>query len=129
MIRSLLTRTCLKYRSQHLERVPVILFNRLSTTSGGRKQKKPVLRLLTKKHCTLCEEAKEVLWAIPGIRQRLDLVEVDILKEGNEDFFGLYRYEIPVFFLGKKFVSKNRLDTEKLLELLEREENADSIEE
>jgi len=45
------------------------------------------------------------------------------LKEGNEDFFDLYRYEIPVFFLGTKFVSKNRLDDEKLLKLLKEKED------
>ena len=85
-------------------------------------QRRPVLRLLTKKHCTLCDEAVAELWTIPGMKDRLELVPVDILKEGNEDFFDLYRYEIPVFFLGNKFVSKNKLDKEKLLQLLEDQE-------
>ena len=80
---------------------------------------RPVLRMLTKKQCSLCDEAVEDLWTIPGIKERLELVPVNILQEGNEDMFDLYRYEIPVFFLGNKFVSKNKLDKEKLLQVLE----------
>ena len=95
----------------------------IDSSANGVESTKPKLRLLTKKNCQLCDEAEMQLWSIPGIRDRLELVHVDILKEGNEDYFDLYRYEIPVFFLDKKFVSKNRLDTEKLLGLLqEREE-------
>ena len=72
---------------------------------------KPVLRLLTKANCTLCEDSKEKLFSDPGLYiERLVLNEVDILKEGNEELFDLYRYEIPVFFLGKTFISKNKID-------------------
>ena len=92
------------------------LNSRFCTTSSV--SVKPKLRLLTKRNCTLCEDAKQELWSIPGIKERLDLVEVNILAEGNEDLFDLYRYEIPVFFLDRKFVSKNRLDQEKLLKIL-----------
>lgn len=46
--------------------------------------------------------------------ERLILKEVDIRAEGNEELFDLYRYEIPVFFLERKFVSKNFIDLEKL---------------
>ena len=77
--------------------------------------KKPLLRLLTKENCMLCEEAKDVLFSAPGkYYERLILKEVDIRAEGNEDLFDLYRYEIPVFFLERKFVSKNFIDLEKL---------------
>ena len=76
---------------------------------------KPLLRLLTKENCMLCEEAKHVLFSAPGkYDERLILKEVDIRAEGNEDLFDLYRYEIPVFFLERKFVSKNFIDLEKL---------------
>ena len=75
----------------------------------------PVLRLLTKDNCTLCEDAKNKLFSAPGsYSERLVLKEVNILKEGNEELFDLYRYEIPVFFLGKKFISKNKIDLKKL---------------
>ena len=76
---------------------------------------KPVLRLLTKQNCSLCEEAKHVLLSAPNnYCDRLVLTEVDILQEGNEELFDLYRFEIPVFFLGPKFISKNYIDLEKL---------------
>ena len=85
---------------------------------------RPVLRLLTKENCMLCEEAKHKLFSARGnYDERLVLKEVDIRAEGNEDLFGLYRYEIPVFFLGKKFISKNFIDLVKLEEELKKIEN------
>ena len=85
---------------------------------------KPVLRLLTKENCMLCEEAKHILFSAPGnYDKRLVLKEVDIRAEGNEDLFDLYRYEIPVFFLGRKFISKNFIDLVKLEEELTKIEN------
>ena len=84
---------------------------RLSST----KEIKPVLRLLTKENCMLCEEAKHILFSAPErYNERLVLQEVDIRAEGNEDLFDLYRYEIPVFFLGRIFISKNHIDLDKL---------------
>ena len=35
---------------------------------------------------------------------------IDIEEEGNEEWFNKFRYEIPVFFLDKKFICKNRID-------------------
>ena len=35
---------------------------------------------------------------------------IDIEEEGNEEWFNKFRYEIPVFFLDKKFLCKNRID-------------------
>ena len=76
---------------------------------------KPVLRLLTKANCTLCEDSKHKIFSAPGLyEKRLVLKEVNILKQGNEELFDLYRYEIPVFFLGKIFISKNKIDLDKL---------------
>ena len=82
---------------------------------------KPVLRLLTKANCTLCEDSKHKIFSAPGsYQERLVLKEVNILKEGNEELFDLYRYEIPVFFLGKTFISKNRIDLDKLEQELQK---------
>ena len=86
-----------------------------SSEENNSNTNKPLLRLLTKENCMLCEEAKHVLFSAPGkYEERLILKEVDIRAEGNEDLFDLYRYEIPVFFLERKFVSKNFIDLEKL---------------
>jgi hypothetical protein len=82
---------------------------------------KPVLRLLTKANCTLCEDSKHKIFSAPGLyEKRLVLKEVNILKQGNEELFDLYRYEIPVFFLGKIFISKNKIDLDKLEQELQK---------
>ena len=85
------------------------------SSSNHTSLRKPVLRLLTKDNCSLCEEAKSILFSAPGCySERIVLKEVDILEKGNEELFDLYRYEIPVFFLERKFISKNRIDLAKL---------------
>ena len=38
------------------------------------------------------------------------LETIDIEEDGNEEWFNKFRYEIPVFFLDKKFLCKNRID-------------------
>ena len=83
-------------------------------------ENKPILRLLTKDNCSLCEEAKQTLSVSGRFDGQFVLQEVDILQEGNEELFDLYRYEIPVFFLEKKFISKNRIDIDKLQQELEK---------
>ena len=101
-------------------------FNKLCHTSSGHEGslKKPVLRLLTKENCSLCEEAVQILFSAPNsYNERLILKEIDILEEGNEELFDLYRYEIPVFFLEKKFISKNKIDLSKLEQELQKLED------
>ena len=100
--------------------------NKLCHTSSGYEGslKKPVLRLLTKENCSLCEEAVQILFSAPNsYNERLILKEIDILEEGNEELFDLYRYEIPVFFLEKKFISKNKIDLSKLEQELQKLED------
>ena len=41
---------------------------------------------------------------------QVSLETVDIEEDGNEEWFNKFRYEIPVFFLDKKFLCKNRID-------------------
>ena len=71
----------------------------------------PILTLYTKDPCPLCEEAKEKL---TPLSHRFLLREVDITDDGNEDLYDKYKYEIPVFFLEKKFLCKNKIEVEKL---------------
>jgi len=44
---------------------------------------------------------------------------IDIEEEGNEEWFNKFRYEIPVFFLDKKFLCKNRIDLDAFNSALE----------
>ena len=59
----------------------------------------------------MCEEAKE---AVAHLNHRFELREVDITDDGNEDLYDKFKFEIPVFFLEKKFLCKNRIEVEKL---------------
>ena len=46
-------------------------------------------------------------------------VEVDITLDENSALFDLYRFEIPVFFLESKFVCKNRINVDRLRQVLD----------
>ena len=85
--------------------------NVVRSCSGSRAAKLPVLTLYTKDPCPLCEEAKE---AVAHLNHRFELREVDITDDGNEDLYDKFKFEIPVFFLEKKFLCKNRIEVEKL---------------
>ncbi|RWS09782.1 Acetyl-CoA acetyltransferase-like protein, partial [Dinothrombium tinctorium] len=72
----------------------------------------PILTLFTKRNCPLCDEAKEKV--LPYLKE-VQLEEIDIEAPANKHYFGLYRYEIPVFHLNGKFLMKNRgIDTQIL---------------
>jgi hypothetical protein len=83
--------------------------SRQSFSSSLRKL--PTLTLFTKDPCPLCDVAKE---SLRPLESRFNLELVDITAEGNEKWFELYRYEIPVFYFEKDFLSKNRVDLKKL---------------
>ena len=48
------------------------------------------------------------------------LETIDIEEDGNEEWFNKFRYEIPVFFLDKKFLCKNRIDLDSFHSALEK---------
>lgn len=76
-------------------------------------QNLPVLTLYTKYPCPLCDEAKEILMK-SCLWNRFIWNEVDIRLPENKKWFGLYRYEIPVFHLNGKFLMKHRVDLQHL---------------
>merc|ERR1712025_1028194 len=76
------------------------------------------LKMLTKQECQLCDKAlieieenlsKEMF-------ERIHVVKVDIIDDGNESLYDRWRFEIPVFYLNDKFLCKNRIDIVKLIE-------------
>jgi glutaredoxin len=67
----------------------------------------PELTLFTKDPCPLCDTVKMQL---APFKHRLRLTQVDIEAPENAHFKELYRYEIPVVFLGGQYLCKNRLD-------------------
>ena len=44
--------------------------------------------------------------------------EVDITAKGNSEWFGKYRYEIPVFHLNGEYLMKHKADVPLLLQRL-----------
>ena len=50
----------------------------------------------------------------------MTLETIDIEEDGNEEWFNKFRYEIPVFFLDKKFLCKNRIDLDSFHSALEK---------
>lgn len=69
----------------------------------------PILTLYTKHPCPLCDELKDELQSRFAGRYRLE--QVDITASGNEKFWKLYRYEIPVLFLNGEFLCKHKLNS------------------
>lgn len=72
----------------------------------------PTLTLFTKNPCSLCDVLKDELKARFAGRYRL--VSVDIAATGNEAFYQLYKYDIPVLFIEGQYLCKHRLDVELL---------------
>ncbi|KAI5704418.1 hypothetical protein M8J75_005077 [Diaphorina citri] len=82
-------------------------------------QRKPMLNLFTKDPCPLCDELN--LELTPYL-DRVHLEEVYLTPESN--WYKLYRYEIPVLFLGGRFVCRNRFNAQvfdTLLKNIEKE--------
>ncbi|XP_077988584.1 glutaredoxin-like protein C5orf63 homolog [Glandiceps talaboti] len=82
------------------------------TYSTGLPKSLPILTLYTKDICPLCDDAKKVL---EKYSNRFSLEEVYITRQGNEEWYRRYRYDIPVFHFNGTFLMKHRVD-EKLLE-------------
>ncbi|KAL0120685.1 hypothetical protein PUN28_008392 [Cardiocondyla obscurior] len=72
----------------------------------------PKLTLYTKNPCPLCDVLKSDLRI--RFADRYQLEEVDITARGNECYFKLYRYDIPVLFLEGQYLCKHRLDVDLL---------------
>ncbi|XP_018304272.1 glutaredoxin-like protein C5orf63 homolog [Mycetomoellerius zeteki] len=72
----------------------------------------PKLTLYTKSPCLLCDILKnELRLRFAG---RYQLEEVDIAAQENEQYFQLYKYDIPVLFLEGQYLCKHRLDADLL---------------
>jgi len=72
----------------------------------------PKLTLYTKNPCSLCDVLKNELRT--NFAGHYQLEEIDITAQGNERYFKLYRYDIPVLFLEGQYLCKHRLDADLL---------------
>jgi glutaredoxin len=66
-----------------------------------------IVRIYSKPHCCLCDEAKAVL---ERVRERIpfELVEEDV--RANPDTFAAWRYDIPVVIIDGHLAFKLRLE-------------------
>jgi len=82
----------------------------------------PVIRLFTKKGCTLCDKVKDVLI---GLREEFPhtLESVDITT--HPQWFAKYKYDIPVLHVGEKFWIKHRISLEEAREGLKEARDGD----
>ncbi|XP_044008409.1 acetyl-CoA acetyltransferase, mitochondrial isoform X1 [Aphidius gifuensis] len=77
----------------------------------------PRLTLYTKHPCQLCDILKEELNDKFNGRYQLD--EIDITSSGNEHYWNIYKYQIPVLFFENQYLCKHRLDVELLKKKLD----------
>lgn len=71
----------------------------------------PVLTLYTKDPCPLCDIAKE---EISIHEHRYKFETVDITEQGNETWWDMYKYDIPVFHFEGKFLMNHRANIKLL---------------
>lgn len=72
------------------------------------------LILYTKKNCSLCDEAKEIIEET--YPNKFEIEDVDITK--NRDLFRKFKLDIPVFYYNGEFLMKHRVDHQALKNLL-----------
>jgi hypothetical protein len=77
------------------------------------------LVLYTKKQCTLCDEAKELIEHLYPSRFLIE--EVDIVKDRS--LFRKFKLDIPVFYHKEKFLMQNKVDQNALENLLKEYDN------
>lgn len=76
------------------------------------------IKILSKPHCHLCDEAKET---IERVTNQLP-IEVEVIDiEKDPELFKQYQYDIPVIFLNDRKIFKHRVDGQKLQKILKNE--------
>jgi hypothetical protein len=78
------------------------------------------LILYTKKNCSLCDEAKEIIEETYSSKFLIE--DVDITKD--RDLFRKFKLDIPVFYYNGEFLMKHRVDHEALKNLIKKIESA-----
>lgn len=72
----------------------------------------PKVTLFTKEGCTLCDKVKDVL---KELREEVphSLEQVDITDDDHTEWFGKYKYDIPVLHVNGQYWLKHRTDIEE----------------
>ena len=80
----------------------------------------PIVTLFTKPDCSLCVPVKFILDKIHK-KYSFEMKIVDISEKGNEKFFDLYKYDIPVVHLNGKEILRHRANESELIEIIKKE--------
>ena len=75
------------------------------------------MKLFTKAGCTLCDAAKEKLAQAAEVESHT-LEAVDITDPDNLDWWGKYKYDIPVLHVDGLYWAKHRITLEEALDAL-----------
>ena len=68
---------------------------------------RPTVQLFTKAGCTLCDVAKEVLAGVRPDRPHT-LEAIDITDPEHSNWWGKYKYDIPVLHINGMYWAKHR---------------------
>eukprot|EP01132_Coremiostelium_polycephalum_P004180 gene4180-5231_t len=80
-----------------------------------------IIKLFSKPVCSLCTEAKSLLYPIIDEigNKKFVVEEIDIGKPENSEHFQKFKYDIPVAMIDSKIIFKHRIDEDKLFYDLE----------
>lgn len=77
------------------------------------------LTLYTKKNCSLCDQAKEIIDDL--YPETFEIEEIDITK--NKELFNKFKFDIPVFYYKDTFLMQHKVDKTALEKLIKQVEN------
>ena len=83
----------------------------------------PLVELLGKPECHLCEDAKQLLRSLQATHA-FTLHEINIVE--HADLYAQYHAEIPVVFINGRKACKYRIDTVQFVRQLQRAQHAES---
>jgi len=76
------------------------------------------LTFFTKPNCSLCVPAKEIIDQV-RTKVEFDLEVVDITQNKNQEWFNLYKYDIPVLHLEGVEISRHHFNEKEILTRLQ----------
>lgn len=84
---------------------------------GENAEDNPTIQLFTKEGCTLCDKAKDVLQSVREAQPH-SLEAVDITDPDKQNFFDMYKWDIPVLHINGLYWTKHRLTSDEAVEAL-----------
>ncbi|KAG7348860.1 glutaredoxin [Nitzschia inconspicua] len=113
--------TSTRRRKQNLLQSRHSLLRLLASVTGpvytDNDPESPTVTLYTKEGCTLCDKAKDVLFALKDQHPH-SLQQVDITDREHREWWDRYKYDIPVLHINDMYWTKHRLTTDDVTKAL-----------